>query len=136
MSTWHHLFLTENISYIIQFAGYESAIGKVLLLFLNLKQCSYCVTLLFFSLCYVQLFVIPWTEAHPFSLSFSISWSLLNLISIESVMLSNYLIFCFLLVILPSIFPSIRDFSNESDVHNRRLKYCNFSFSHFNEYFL
>ena len=53
-------------------------------------------------------------------------------------MLSNYLIFCFLLVLLPSIFPSIRDFSNESDLHNRGLKYWNFSFSlsfnHSNEY--
>ena len=92
------------------------------------------MTLLFFSLCHVHLFAMPWTEAHPASLSFTISQSLLNLMFIESVMLSNYLILWFPLVLLPSIFPSIRDFSNESDLCNRRLKYCNSSFSHFNEY--
>ena len=89
---------------------------------------------MFFSLCHVHLFAMPWTEAHPASLSFTISQSLLNLMFIESVMLSNYLILWFPLVLLPSIFPSIRDFSNESDLCNRRLKYCNSSFSHFNEY--
>ena len=59
---------------------------------------------------------------------------LLKFMSIESVMLSDHLILCFPLLLLPSIFPSIRDFSNESDLHNRRLKYCNSIFSHFNEY--
>ena len=57
-----------------------------------------------------QLFATPWTAAHQASLSFSISWSLLKLISIESVMPSNHLILCHPLLLLPSIFPSIRVF--------------------------
>ena len=62
----------------------------------------------------VQLFAIPWTAARQASLSFTISCSLLKLISIESVMPSNHLILCHLLLLLPSIFRSIRVFSNES----------------------
>ena len=78
----------------------------------------------------------PWTAAHQGSLSFSISWSLLRLISIESVMLSNHLILCRPLLPLPSIFPSIRVFSNESALGIRWPKYWSFSFSirPFNEY--
>ena len=66
------------------------------------------------SLSRIWLFVIPWTAAHQASLSFTISWSLLKLMSIESVMPSNHLILCHPLLLLPSIFPSIRVFSNES----------------------
>ena len=62
----------------------------------------------------VQLFVTPWTAARQASLSITNSWSLLKLMSIESVMPSNHLILCHLLLLLPSIFPSIRIFSNES----------------------
>ena len=62
----------------------------------------------------VWLFVTPWTVACQASLSFTVSWSLLKLISIESEMPSNHLILCHPLVLLPSIFPSIRAFSNES----------------------
>ena len=65
-------------------------------------------------LSHVQLFMTPWTAAHQASLSFTISWSLLKLMSIEFVMLSNHLILCHPLLLLPSIFPSIRVFSNES----------------------
>ena len=65
-------------------------------------------------LSHVQLFVIPWSAAHQPSLSFTSSWSLLKLMSIESVMPSNYLILCRLLLLLPSIFPCIRVFPNES----------------------
>ena len=61
----------------------------------------------------VCLFVTPWTSAHQASLSFTISWSLLKLMSVESVMLSNHLILCHPLPLLPSIFPSIRVISNE-----------------------
>ena len=68
-----------------------------------------------------------WTAAHQASLFFTISWSLLKLMSIDSVMPSNYLIFCLLL--LPSIFPSIRIFSSESVLHIKWLKYWCFSFS-------
>ena len=84
----------------------------------------------------VQLFVTPWTAAHQASLSFTIFCSLLKLKSIESVMPSNYLILCRPLLLLPSLFPSIRAFSNESDLHIRWSKYWRFSFSisPFNEY--
>ena len=62
----------------------------------------------------VRLLVTSWTAAHQASLSFTISWSLLKLMSIESVMTSNHLMLCCPLLLLPSIFPSIRVFSNES----------------------
>ena len=65
-------------------------------------------------LSHVCLFVIPWTAAQQASLSFTISQSLLKLVSIESMMPSNHLILCSLLLLLPSVFPSIRVFSNES----------------------
>ena len=81
------------------------------------------------SLCRVQLFVTPWTAAHQASLSFTISWSLLKLMSIESVMPSNHIILCCPLLLLPSIFPSIRVFSNESALHIRWPKYWSISFS-------
>ena len=68
------------------------------------------------SLSCVQLFAIPWPAAHQTSLSFTISWSLLKLRSIESVMPSNHLILCHILFLLPPIFPSIRVFSSESAV--------------------
>ena len=65
----------------------------------------------------VQLFVIPWTAAHQASQSITNSWRLLKLMSIESVMPSNHLILCCPLLLLPSIFPRIRVFSNESVLH-------------------
>ena len=81
------------------------------------------------SLSCVQLFATPWTAAHRASLSFTISQSLLRLMSIESVMPSNHLILCCPLLLSPSIFPSIRVFSNESALHIRWPKYWSFSFS-------
>ena len=88
------------------------------------------------SLSDVQLFVTPWTAAHQASLSFTISWSLLKVMSIELVMLSNHLILCCPLLLLPSIFPSIRVFCNEWALCIRWPKYWTFSFSSspFNEY--
>ena len=71
----------------------------------------------------------PWTAACQVSLSFTISWSLLKLTSIESVMLSKHLILCQPLLLLPSIFPSIRVFSSESALSIRWPKYWSFSFS-------
>ena len=68
------------------------------------------------------------TVAHQASLSFTISQSLLRLMSIESVILSNHIILCRPLLFLPSIFPSIRVFSNESSLHIRWPKYWSFSF--------
>ena len=78
------------------------------------------------SFSHVQLFVTLWARACQDSLFFTISWSLLKLMSIESVMPSN-LILCHPLLLLPSIFPSIRLFSNESALHIRRPNYWNFS---------
>ena len=85
---------------------------------------------------HVQLFATSWTAACHVSLSFTISWSLLKLMSIKSVMPSNTLIFCHPLLLLPLIFPSIRVFSNESALCIRWLKYWSFSFSIslFNDY--
>ena len=80
-------------------------------------------------LSHVQLFATPWTAACQASPSFTISWSLLKLMSIESVMSSNHLILCPPLFLLPSIFPGIRVFSNESALHIRWPKYWSFSFS-------
>ena len=74
-------------------------------------------------------FVTPWTAARQASLSITNSWSLLKLMSIESVMLSNHLILCHLLLFLPSVILSIRVFSNESVLHIRWPKYWSFSFS-------
>ena len=81
------------------------------------------------SLSYVRLFATPWTAKCQASLSTTNSWSLLKVISIESVSLFNHLILCCPLLLLPSIFSSIRVFSNESALHIRWPKYWNFSFS-------
>ena len=80
-------------------------------------------------LSHFRLFLTPWTAAYQASLSFINSWSLLKLMSIESVMPSNHLILCHPLLCPPSIFPSIRVFSNESVLHTRWPKYWSFSFN-------
>ena len=80
-------------------------------------------------LSHIRLFVIPWTAARQASLSITNSRSLLKLMSIESVMLSNHLILCHPLLFLPLIFPSIRVFSNESVFRIRRPNYWSFNFS-------
>ena len=77
----------------------------------------------------VWLFLAPWTAACQASLSITNSWNLLKLMSIESVMPSNHLILCHPLLLLPSIFPSNRVFSNESVRHIRWPKYWSFSFN-------
>ena len=77
----------------------------------------------------VRVFVTPWTAAHQASLSITNSQSLLKLMSTESVMPSNHLILCWPLLLLPSIFPSIRVFSNESALRIRWPKYWSFSFN-------
>ena len=81
------------------------------------------------SLSHVQLFATPWNAAHQAYLSITNSQSLLKLMSIESVMPSNHLIFCCPLLLPPSIFSSIRVFSNESVLCIRWPKYWSFSFS-------
>ena len=81
------------------------------------------------SLSCVQLFKTPWTAARQASLSITNFWSLLKLMSIESVVPFNHLILCRPLLLLHSIFPSIRVFSNESVLHIRWPKFWSFSFS-------
>ena len=76
----------------------------------------------------VRLFGTPWSVAHQARLSFTISQSLLKFMSTESVVLAKHLILCHLLLFLPSIFPSIRDFSNKSALCIRWPKYWIFSF--------
>ena len=77
----------------------------------------------------IRLFATPWTAACQASLSITNSWSLLKLMSIESVKPSNHLILCILLLLLPSVFPRIRVFSNESTLSIRWPKYWSFSFN-------
>ena len=81
------------------------------------------------SLSHVQLFATPWTAACQDSLSITNFWSLPKLMSIESVMSPNHLTLCCPLLLLPSIFPSIRVFSSELALHIRWTKYWSFSFS-------
>ena len=80
-------------------------------------------------LSWVRLFVTPWTPACQASLSITNSWSLPKIMSIESLMPSNHLILCQPLLLLPSIFPNIRVFSNESALHIRWPKYWSFGFN-------
>ena len=116
---------------------------------LALKWCNYCqcLSLKFgwgfintFRISSVQtlsrvwLIAIPWTAARQDSLSTTNSWSLLKLTSIESVMPSNHLILCCPLLLLPSIFPSIRVFSSESVLHIRWPNYWSYRISPSNEY--
>ena len=81
------------------------------------------------SLSQLQLFVTPWNVALQASLSFTVSWSLLKLMLIELVMPSNHLVLCHTILLLPSIFPSIRVLSNELALHIRWPNYWSFSFS-------
>ena len=81
------------------------------------------------SLSHVQLFETPWNAARQASLSITYSQSLYKLMSIESVMPSNCLILCYLFLLLPSIFPNIRVFSNKSALGIRWPRYWSFSFN-------
>ena len=91
--------------------------------------CMFHCNSLLFSRSVMSDSVTPWTTAHQASLSFTISQSLLKLMSIESMMPSNYPIFYCPLLLLPLIFPSIRVFSSESGLHIRWPKYWSFSYS-------
>ena len=82
----------------------------------------------------VQFFATPWTAGHQTSLSITNSWSLLKLMSVKSVMLSNHPILCHPLLLLPLVFPSTGVFSNESVLCMRWPKDWNFSISPYNEY--
>ena len=83
---------------------------------------------------HVRLFGTPWTAPHQASLSFTISWSLLKLMSTEWMMPSHHLTLCRPLFLPPSVFPSIRGFSREPALHIRWPKYWGFSISSSNEY--
>ena len=101
----------------------------ILFLYWNIIAVQCCVLLVVQSLSLVWLFVNPWTAAYQTTLSFTIFRSLLKLMSIELMMLSNHLILCHPLLLLPSIFPRIRFFSNEWALLIRWPKYWSFSFS-------
>ena len=112
---------------------YVKAVYYYLLFFFHLALLICMLSSLQFSsvqwLSHVQLFVTPWTTAHQASLSITNSQSLPKPMSIESVMPSSHLILCHPLILLPSIFPSIKGFSNESALHIRWPKYWSFRFS-------
>ena len=91
--------------------------------------CSLDRGLLLFRCCPVPLFETSWTAARQAPLSYTMSWSLLKFMSIELVMPSSHLILCCPLLLLPSVFPSIRVFSTESALRIRWPKYWSFSFS-------
>ena len=93
------------------------------------KKIFYCPVQSVQSLSRIQLFTTPWTAARQTSLSITNSWSSPKLMSIESVMPSNHLILCHPLLLLLSVFPSIRVFSSESALHIRWPKYWSFSFN-------
>ena len=102
----------------------------------NHRLVPICVIFVVKSLSPVHLFATQWIAAHEASLSFTNSWSLLKLMSIESIMPSNHLILCHPLLLLPSIFLNIGGFSNESVLHIRMAKVLELQLQHqsFNEY--
>ena len=95
---------------------------------LSCMICLYNLDVVIQMLSHVWIFATPWTAPCQASLSLIISWSLLKFMSIESVMLHNYLILCLPLLLLPSTVPRIRVLSNESHLHIRWPKYWSFSF--------
>ena len=103
-------------------------------IFRNVQSLVSCCCFFVQSLSHVWPLVTPWTAACQVSLSFTISWNLLKLMSIESVIPSNHLILCRPLLLLPSIFPSIRVSSNESALRIRWPEYWSFSICPSNEY--
>ena len=91
------------------------------------------VVIVFQSISPVQLFASPWTAAHQAPLSFTVSWGLLKLMSIESVILCNHLVFCCPLL-SPSVFPSIRIFCKELTLHIRWPQFWSFNICPSSEY--
>ena len=129
--TYSWSFFHYEMLYLVQFLS-QSLICVILiqthqLSWLLFVWCIFSVSVQLLSR--VQLFVTPWTAARQASLSITNSWSLPKLISIKSVMPSNHLILCRPLLLLPSIFPNIRVFSDESALHIRWQKYWSFSFN-------
>ena len=118
---------SNEISFVIAFESQQ--ITKRERYFMQRKQVYQFSSAQSLSLSHVQLFATPWTTARQASLFITNSQSLLKLMSIESVMPSNHLTLCRPLLLPPSIFPSIRVFSNESALRVRWPKYWNFSFN-------
>ena len=122
------LYDTGNyIQYAVMNQNGKGYVKEYIYVYMHMYVCIYIAIVQ--SLTHVQLFATPWTAACQASLSFTISYSLLKLISIESVMPSNHLTLCCPLLLLPSIFPSIDVFSNESVLPIKWPKYWSFSFS-------
>ena len=118
--------IKRKIMIILVFYFYFSHIGKLLFLYGSFYSVQFISVQ---SLSRVRLFMTPWTAALQASLSITSSWGPHKAMSIKSVMPSNDLILCRLLLLLPSIFPSIRVFSNESALCIRWPKFWSFSFS-------
>ena len=124
LSLWSytHIYMTTGKSIALTRGTY---VGKVTSMLFNMLSRFSSVQ----SLSRVRLFPIPWIAARQASLFITISWSSLRLTSIESMMPSSHLILCRPLLLLPSIFPSIRIFSNESALCIKWPKYWSFSFN-------
>ena len=114
--------------WLLKFLPLSLLVWWIILMGLLIPIQLFCICFLFSSV-NVRLFATPWTRARQASLSITNSQSLLKLMSIETVIPSNHLILCRPLLLLPSIFPSIRVFSNESALCIRWPKYWSFSFN-------
>ena len=125
-----HLFIYSSIQLSInQMDNTESELRKSQRIYTDIDSCHKGTVISVQSLSNIRLFATPWTAARQAFLSITNSQSLLKLMSFESVMPSNHLILCHPLLFSPSIFPSIRIFSNESALCIRWPKYWSFSFS-------
>ena len=133
MDLWLSFHRTQCVSSIAQWL-FLCSVPVQLSFQIPLDKAVAVVAVAFQSLSRVHLFAPPWTVACQGTMFSTTSWSLLKFKSIESVMLSNHFILCCPLLLLPSIFPSIRVFSSESALHIRVAKYWSFIHSPFNEY--
>ena len=126
-----HCHISQHLA--VNILIYIHSTGSILQLNSNWKDKTYCKNYIIFSsvglLSHVRLFATPWTTARQASLSITNSQSPPKPMSIKLVMPSNHLILCHPLLLLPSIFPSIRVFSNESPLHIRWPKYWSFRFN-------
>ena len=129
-----HLFQVTRLPHVQGILHWSISMSFPIYKLSYLNYCGFIINLdiwwaVFQLLSHVWLFVTPWTATCQASLSFTFSQSLPKLMSIESVIPSNHLILCHPLLLLPSIFPSIRVFSNESALRMSWPKYWSFSFS-------
>ena len=125
---WYHSLMAESeeeLRSLLKVINESEKAG----LKLNIQKMKIMASSPFSLLTHVQLFATPWTVVSQASLSITNFWSLLKLTYIKLVMPSNHLILCYPLLLLPSIFPSMRVFSNESVLHIRWPKYWSLGFS-------